>query len=97
MITLIMEPPAAETTSAALTSVREAIKVLHDFNRKSTVTDPDELLSCAWRHQITQEKFANGSGEAFWLVIVPEDVAMGTGVAQFTCGQGTVRQQFTIT
>jgi hypothetical protein len=46
MITLRIESPEAETTSAALTSVREMIKVLHDFDRKSTVTDPDEVLSC---------------------------------------------------
>lgn len=52
MITLTIEPPEAETTSAALTSVREAIKVLHDFNRKSTVTDPDEVLSCADRNSL---------------------------------------------
>lgn len=54
-------------------------------------------LSLDKRHQITRETFANGSGEAFWLVIVPEDTAVGVGVAQFSCGQGIVRQQFTIT
>lgn len=68
------------------------------FTARTTAGSNCQLtLNLDKRHQITQETFANGSGEAFWLVIVPEDVAMGTGVAQFTCGQGTVRQQFTIT
>ncbi|HET9658914.1 MAG TPA: hypothetical protein VFP05_01185 [Thermomicrobiales bacterium] len=46
--------------------------------------------------QLRQETFANGSGEAFWLMIVPEGTLPGDAVASIDCGANVVRQPFSV-
>ena len=43
------------------------------------------------------ETFANGSGEAFWLVIVPENALPGQVSVEISCGAAPVSRQLTIT
>ena len=46
---------------------------------------------------IFSETFANGSGEAFWLVIVPENALPGQVSVEISCGAAPVSRQLTIT
>jgi hypothetical protein len=46
---------------------------------------------------ITEDTFANGTGEAFWLVIVPAESLPGEGMVEISCGGEVVQGQFTIT
>ena len=45
---------------------------------------------------ISAETFANGSGEVFWLVIVPEDSLPGEATVEISCGGEAVQGQLTI-
>lgn len=45
---------------------------------------------------IIEETFANGSGEAFWLMIVPEGTPPGAVAVLIDCGANLVEQQFAI-
>jgi hypothetical protein len=46
---------------------------------------------------IVSETFANGSGEAFWLLIVPENALPGQMSMEISCGAAPVSRQLTIT
>ncbi len=46
---------------------------------------------------ITKETFANGSGEAFWLLIVPAEALPGEAAVEISCGGEVAQAQFAIT
>ncbi|MCO5221514.1 MAG: hypothetical protein M9947_07995 [Thermomicrobiales bacterium] len=49
------------------------------------------------QHRLRRTAIANGSGEVFWLVSLPEDIQPGPGAIMISCGADAVSGSLTIT
>jgi hypothetical protein len=96
LITAGSDLPSQVTLTSAPTQAQPGQQVFFAASTTAGANCQLEMSAGKRSGAIVAETFANGSGEAFWLVILPEDALPGEATVEISCGSETVQALLSI-